>query len=210
MDKRLYEKYKIKIDDKLKKDLIDVYCKVYGEKFRSKFEQNLSRVVVHARFTVEELEEFLKSSQDKTDDLSLEQQIIKEYEQEKLEVEEQVKKKKVELQFKLIEQIKEDLTVDERKKLDQELQSVELQGEFNTLDLKMQSMFNGVDLSLLLSIIEKYGLDETLGKDIDRKPFVKEYMDTIDNMEKDVRAKFNLKYSTYENLKEELSRCENR
>ena len=83
MDKRLYEKYKVKIDDKLKQDMINVCCKVYGEQYRSKFEENLSRVSVHARFTIEELENFLRNNPDIEEDISLEEEAIREYKEDK-------------------------------------------------------------------------------------------------------------------------------
>lgn len=206
MDKRLYEKYKINIDEKLKRDMIDVCSKVYGEKFRSKFEQNVERIVVHASFTVEKLEKFLKNSQDKSEDHSLEEQAIEEYKQEKSKVEEQIENKKIELQLKLIERIKEDLTPEEMEQLDQELQLIDLKGEFNSLDLKMQSFFNGVEVPLLLRITEEYGLDWNSSKAKDRKPYVQEYIKNITDIEKSGRTYLNLKYSTYDILEEELNR----
>ena len=212
MDKRLYEKYKVQIDDKLKQDMINVCCKVYGEQYRSKFEENLSRVSVHARFTIEELENFLRNNPDIEEDISLEEEAIREYKEDKARIEKENDEKKIGLQLEVLDKIKDELAPEDRKKLEEELQTLGLQENsrkfdmFSAIDLEMKELFDGVDLTTLKRIVDDYGLNSmTNNKKENRKPFVREYEENVNALEIKGRKELTVKHSSYENMQEELA-----
>lgn len=212
MDKRLYEKYKVQIDDKLKQDMIDIGCKVYGEQYRNKFEENLSRISVHARFTIEELENFLKNNPDIGEDISLEEEAIREYKEDRARIEKETDEEKIGLQLEVLDKIKDELTPEDRKKLEEELQTLGLQDNsekfdmFSTIDLKMKELFDGVDLTTLKRVVDDYGLNSTdNNKKDNRKPFVQEYEEKVNALELKGRKELTVKHSSYENMQKELT-----
>ena len=50
MKKELYDKYKNVIDEKFKRDLLEVCVQTYGEKHRQQFEENMSGIAIHSKF----------------------------------------------------------------------------------------------------------------------------------------------------------------
>lgn len=209
MKKELYDKYKNVIDEKFKRDLLEVCIQTYGEKRRQQFEENMRKIDIHSKFTLEELSDYLKE-QGLEDELNdpLFKEAFEEYEIKKREVEQEGKRKQIELQHKVLEKIKLELSPEEASELEREMQDYEFNGSFYMLDLKMQEMWNGKKLDLLENIIDRYKLDDIsvlrdendLSSDI-----TKEYYNERKKIDLETRRSVGVIGSSYENMMEELT-----
>ena len=95
MKKELYDKYKNVIDEKFKRDLLEVCVQTYGEKHRQQFEENMNGIAIHSKFTLEEVKDYLKE-QGLEDELadSLFKEAFDEYETQKEKLNKKVKEKR--------------------------------------------------------------------------------------------------------------------
>lgn len=208
MKKELYDEYKMTLGEKFKSDFLEVCVQTYGEKHRSQFEENMKRIVLHSKITVDQLKEIMKEkglNEESSD--SLLQEAISEHESGKKEIEQNAVKKKIGLQLGVLEEIKKELSPEDALELEKELQQIELDGSFDLLKMGFLQVFEDKKLDMLQNIVNKYKLDAMLcDKDKTGVPsYVDEYHERAKAVEKEKNADTSMLGSSYDNLLEELS-----
>lgn len=209
MKKELYDKYKNVIDEKFKKDLLEVCVQTYGEKRRAQFEANISKIEIHSKFTLTELESFLKE-QGLEDELNdpLFKEAFEEYTVQKEAIEKEGKEKQIALQRKVLEAIKGELSLEEVSELEKAMQEYEFKGQFNLLDITWQKMFEGRKIDILESIIDRYKLEwkNFSQTEKDELPDItKKYYSEYEKNDKETKRRVGVIGSSYENMMEELT-----
>ncbi len=209
MKKELYDKYKNVIDEKFKRDLLEVCVQTYGEKHRQQFEENMSGIAIHSKFTLEELKDYLKE-QGLEDELadSLFKEAFDEYETQKREIEQEGKREKIALQHEILEEIKSELLPEEAMELEREMQDYEFSGDFYMLDLQMQSLWNGgKSFDLLEKIVDQYKLENIYNLEDENtlSNITKKYYSEGKSIDSETKRKIGVIGSSYENMIEELS-----
>lgn len=209
MKKELYDRYKHVIDEKFKRDLLEVCVQTYGEKRRAQFEENMSRVVIHSKFTIEELAEYLKEQglEDEIND-SLFKEAFEDYQSQKEELEQEGKEKRIKLQREILEEIKPELSPEEASELEKEMQDYEFKGKFDTLDFMWQKTFEGRKLDVLESIVNRYKLEDKYSRLLDENElsdFAKRYHSDGNKIDMETRRNIGVIGSSYENMLEELT-----
>ena len=60
MNKLLYDKYKVKLSDKLMSDILEATIAVYGESHREQFERNMKKIQFHTKIDLDTLKEIMQ------------------------------------------------------------------------------------------------------------------------------------------------------